>query len=219
MVDLLSRHPAIAPNLGGGGGDVATFVQMPSGGVRMELGDIARRLTRSAVKRGCQDAVAHLERFLSLSAEGRVPGYDIAVFRGLTMTGEVEIAPGLEIVSYERGADRGLVRNEVAGPTNDMPDYSGMGALVLARELTWGPCIVPPKTSKDIFTKPELTFRWLPGYGSGVFFDLLSIVTSHRVQVLSLLCCAPEFVDVNSNFGPGSSIGFTQEGRYAACSR
>ena len=215
LLDLLSRHPAIRSNIGGADKDAATFVEMPSKGFRMTLGDIARHLTRSAVKRGCRDAVALLERFLTLSVEGRVPGYEIAVFHGLTMSGEFEIAPGLEIVPYERAAERGLVMNEAPGPTNDMPDYSGMDALVLAREMKWGPCLVPPTTSKDIFTNPAPAFRWLPGCGSGIVFDLLSIVTSHRVQVLSLLCCAPEFVDVNPNFGPGTSIGFTRDDHWA----
>ena len=215
LVDLLSRHPAIKSNVGGAGKDVATFVEMPSKGFRMELGDMARHLTRSAVKRGCRDAVAHLERFLTLSKEDRVPGYEIVVFRGPTMPGEVEIAPGLEIVSYECAAEKGLVNNEAPGPINDILDYSGMGALVLAREMTWSPCLVPPKTSKDTSTNPVPAYRWLPRRGSGIIFDLLSIVTSHRVQVLSVLHCAPEFVDVNPNFGPGSSIFFTHDHHWA----
>ena len=215
LIDLLTQHPAIRSNMGGAGKDVATFVVMPSGGFRMKLSDMARHLTRSAVKRGCQNAVANLDRFLSLSEEGRVPGYDIVVFRGLTMSGEVEIAPGLEIVSYERAAERSLVKNETPGPKNDIPDYSSMGALILASKMTWGPCLVPPKTSKDIFTKPVTAFQLLLGRVSGIVFDLLSIVTSHRVQVLSLLCCAPEFVDVNPNFGPGSSIGFSHDDHWA----
>ena len=102
MVELLSRHPAIEPNAAGIGEELATFVEMPSKGFRLELRDLARHLTRSAVVRGCRAAVAHLERFLTLSAEGRVPGYEITVFRGLLMESEVVIAPGLEIVSYTR---------------------------------------------------------------------------------------------------------------------
>ena len=138
-VELLSQHPAIEPNADGADKELATFVQMPSKGFRLELRNLARHLTRSAIMRGCRAAVTHLERFLSLSAEGRVPGYEITVFRGLLMEGEVDIAPGLEIVSYTRAAERGLVRNEPPGPTNDMPDYAGMGALVLVREMAWGP--------------------------------------------------------------------------------
>ena len=207
-VELLSQHPAIEPNADGADKELATFVQMPSKGFRLELRNLARHLTRSAIMRGCRAAVTHLERFLSLSAEGRVPGYEITVFRGLLMEGEVDIAPGLEIVSYTRAAERGLVRNEPPGPTNDMPDYAGMGALVLVREMAWGPCLVPPKTSRNMDSNVVPTFTWFDGHQSGVVFDLLTIVTSHRIQVLSVLTCAPEFVDLDPNFGPGSSTGF-----------
>ena len=92
------------------------------------------------------------------------------------------------------------------------------GALVLAREMTWGPCFVSPKTSKDIgkgMPRPRPSFRWLAESHSGIVFDLLSILTSHRVQVLSVHNCAPEFVDVNSNFGPGSCVSFLRDDRWA----
>ena len=107
VVELLSRHPAIEPNAVGEGNEIAVFVNMPSKGFRLELRDLARHLTRCAIMRGTAGATRHLERFLSLSAEGTVPGYDITVFRGLTMEGELEIAPGLEIDAYERAAERG----------------------------------------------------------------------------------------------------------------
>ena len=93
-----------------------------------------------------------------------MPGYEITVFRGLLMESEVVIAPGLEIVSYTRAAERGLVRNEPPGPTNDMPDYAGMGALVLAREMTWDPCLVPPKTSRNMGSNAVPTFTWFDGH-------------------------------------------------------
>ena len=207
VVELLSGHPAIEP-YAAGDGDRAVFVNMPSKGFRLELRALARHLTGCAIMRGPAGAAAHLERFLSLSAEGRVPGYDITVFRGLTMEGAIEIAPGLEIVSYHRAAERGLVRNEPPGPVNDMPDYAGMGALVLAREMTWGPCLGPPRGSRDPFSDALPRYRWLDGHPAGIVFDLISIVTSHRVQVLSMLNCAPQFVDLSPNFGPGSSTGF-----------
>ena len=171
VVELLSRHPAIEPNATGAGNDLATFVDMPSKGFRLELRDLARHLTRSAIMRGCRGAVTHLDRFLTLSAEGSVSGYEVTVFRGLTMEGEIEIAPGLEIVSYERAAERELVRNEPPGPANDMPDYAGMGALVLAREMTWGPCLVPPRTSRDMGNDAVPTFRWFDGHQIDVLFD------------------------------------------------
>ena len=164
--------------------------------------------TRCAIMRGTEGAAVHLDRFLGLTAEGKVPGYDITVLRGLTVDGELEIAPGLEIVSYERAAERGLVRNVPPGPANDMPDLAGMGALVLAREMTWGPCLGPRQGFLDGGNGAAPTIRWLDGHPARIVFDLITIVTSHRVQVLSMLNCAPEFVDLNPNFGPGSSTGF-----------
>ena len=100
------------------------------------------------------------------------------------------------------------MRNAPPGPVNAMPDYAGMGALVLAREMTWGPCLGPPRGFLDGGNDALATYRWLDGHPAGIVFDLLTIVTSHRVQVLSMLNCAPQFVDLSPNFGPGSSTGF-----------
>ncbi len=209
LMDLLAEHPAIRRNCRGTGSDLATFVTMPSKGFRMELRDLARHLTRAAVRRGRRDTAAYVERFLSLSDANQVSGYEVAVFRGLTMVGEAELGDGLDILSYEHAAQRGLVRNDPPGPANDMPDYAGMGALVLAREMTWGPCLVPPRTSKDLGIQgPTPKYRCVPDCSMGVIFDLLSLTTSQRVQLLSVLCCAPDLVDLNPNFGPGSSSGF-----------
>ncbi|MDE2717650.1 MAG: hypothetical protein OXI33_11640, partial [Chloroflexota bacterium] len=212
LMDLLAAHPVMQRNCGGTGSNLATFVTMPSKGFRMELRDLARNLTRAAVRRGRRDTAAYVERFLSLSDAKQVSGYQIAVFRGLSMVGEAELGQGLDILSYERAAQRGLVTNDPPGPANDMPDYVGMGALVLAREMTWGSCLVPPRTSKDFGSqRPTPMFRCVPECGSGVIFDLLSLTTSHRVQLLSVLDCAPDFVDLTPNFGPGSSTGFLQD--------
>lgn len=205
LLDLLGQHPVIRRNSDGTGNHVAAFASMPSKGFRMEVRDLARFLIRTAVRRGCREAAAHFERFLELSAANQVPGYEVFVFRGLTMTGQAQISEGLEVLAYDQAAQRGLVRNDPPGPTTDMPDYVGMGALVLARKMTWGPCIVPPRTTNDLGSQaPTPRFQCLPGCSAGVIFDLLSITTSHRVEILSVLCCAPDFVDVNPNFGPGS---------------
>ena len=83
-----------------------------------------------------------------------------------------------------------------------------MGALVLAREMTWGPCLVDPARTERPDTRPTPTFRSSADLNIGLVFDLLSIVTSHQIQVMFLLCCAPEFVDINPNFGPGSGSGY-----------
>ena len=204
LVNLVAEHPVIRNNSTGTGTNMATFVTMPSKGFRLELGMLARYLTHSAVRRGCREAAASIARLLELSAENEVPGYQVYIFRGLTLSGEVEIMPGLEIISYRHAVDRGLVEEEPLHPEASPPDYVGMGALVLAREMTWGPCIVPPERPKDIHSWERTPqFRCLPGSSSGVVFNLLSIITSHRIQPLSALYCAPEFVDVSRGFGPG----------------
>ena len=95
LIDLLCRHPGVHGNTGGTGNDLATFVVMPSGGSRLQLSILARNLTKSALLRGSVEAVDHLETFLSFNAEGQVPGYEIWIFRELTLPGEIEIAPGL----------------------------------------------------------------------------------------------------------------------------
>ena len=207
LIDLLCQHPGINPNLGGRD-NRETFIVMPSSGHLLQLDMLARYLAKTGIQNGCREAVVHLDRFLSLSAEGRVPGYEIFVFRGLILSEELKIASGLEIIDYERAAERGLVRNDPPGPTNDMPDYSSMGALVLAREMTWGPCLFPPLSSRDEFPVPAREFRWSPGCGTDIFFDLLSLCTSQRVQILSILHCAPEFVDLNHGFGPGTGTSY-----------
>ena len=183
LIDLLCRHPGVHGNTGGTGNDLATFVVMPSGGSRLQLSILAGNLTKSALLRGSVEAVDHLETFLSFSAEGQVPGYEIWIFRGLTLSGEIEIAPGLEIIGYGRAAERGLVKSEPPGPANTMPDYAGMNALVLAREMTWGPCLVPPQTSRDESPRITPEFRWAPECGTDIAFDLLSVCTSHEIQI------------------------------------
>ncbi len=214
LIDLLCRHPELNRNTGGTGNDLATFVAMPFGGSRLQLSILARYLIKSALLCGCAQAVDHLERFLSLSAEGRVPGYEIWIFRGLTLSGEIEIAPGLEIIDYQRAADRGLVNYEPPSLRNPMPDYAGMSALVLAREMTWGPCLVPPMTSRDEPLSITPDFRWAPGCGTDIVFDLLSVCTSHEIQILFITCCAPEFVDVSRGFASGMGSSYSHSERW-----
>ena len=129
----------------------------------------------------------------------------MTVFRGLTMSGEATRAPGPVIVSDQRAAARGLVRNEAPDPANIEPDYPGMGALVLARAMTRGPCLISPQASKESGPNAVPTSRGLAGHDPPIVFDLISLLTSHRIPGLPGLCCAPASVDADSNFGPGSS--------------
>jgi len=208
LIDRLCQHPGIRSNTRGAGSDRATFVVRPSGGGRLELGILARFLTKSALHRGCPETVDRLEAFLSLSLEGRVPGYQVCIFRGLTLPGKVEIAPGLEMWDYQHAAAHGLVKPERPELVDNTSDYVGMNASVLAREMTWGPCLVPPLTSKDELPKAVPEFRWASGCSTGVVFDLLSVCTSHEVQVLFVTYSAPEFAEVYSGFVSGSGSGY-----------
>ncbi len=211
LIELLCRHPGLNPYIGGSGNDLATFVVMPSGGSLLQLGILARYLTKSAIQHGCSAAVGHLEHLLSLNERGSVPGYEISVFRGLTMSGEIEIAPGLDILDFQRAAQRGLVKNEPPGPTNLMPDYAAMGALVLARQMTWDSCFVVPPSSSDEFPQSIPKFRWCPGRGTDIAIDFLSVCTSYQVQVLFVSFCAPEFVDVSRAFASGAGYSYRQD--------
>ena len=211
LVDLLCQHPGMSPYISGSGNDRATFVVMPSGGSLLQMDILASYLTKNAIQQGCPAAVGHVEYLLSLNARGGAPGYEISLFRGLTMSGEIEIAPGLEIIDFQRAAERGLVKNEPPGPSNPTPDYAAMDALVLARQMTWGPCFVPPLKSSDEFPQSIPKFRWLPGRGTGIAIDLLSVCTSHHVQVLFVSFCAPEFVDVSPGFASGSGYGYMHD--------
>ena len=215
LIDLLCQHPGISPSIGGSGNDLATFVVMPSGGSLLQMNILARYLTKSAIQQGCPAAVGHIEHLLSLNARGCVPGYEISVFRGLTMSGEIEIAPGLEIIDFQRAAERGLVKNEPPGPSNPTPDYAAMDALVLARQITWGPCLIPPPKASDEFPHSIPKFRWLPGGGTGSVIDLLSVCMSHHLQVLFVSFCAPEFVDVSRSFASGSGYGYMHDEHWA----
>ncbi len=212
LLDLLGQHPVIKGNSEGTGRDAATFVLMPSRGFRMELLDLIRNLTRTAVRRGCREATVLIDRFLTLSGEDQVPGYEIWVFGGVTMTGQAQISEGLDILALGLAVQRGLVGTQLGSLRNDplLPaavkhDYVAMGALVLARKMTWGPCLVPPSTANDSASlAPKPKFQCLAGCSEGVIFDLLRISASHRVEKLADLVCAPDFVDVSPAFGPTS---------------
>ncbi len=211
VMDLVVKHPAVGPVFSGSGNDRATFVAMPGKGFRVELKQLARRAATIGAKRGDELAAAEIDRFLALSAEGRLPGYGVIVIRGLSMDGTVELGAGAKLASYESAVELGLLKKPEPPPLNDDPDYKGMEALVLFREMTWRPCLVPPKTSKNINDPPpEPKFTLAPELTQSVLLDLLSLVTSHRIDVVEMFSCAPEFVDVDPKFGPGSKIGFSQ---------
>ena len=91
-----------------------------------------------------------------------------------------------------------------------------MQAVVLFREMTWSPCLVTPRTSKHSYdSMPTASFAWRSGPTLGTLLDLLSLATSHRIDVVEMLSCAPAFTALDPNFGPGSKSGFRVPERWS----
>ena len=208
-IGLLLKHPAAGGVFGGRGKDAATFVTMPGQGFRVELSSFSRRAAALGARVGVRAAAAEVDQLLTLGAEGQLPGYEVVVLRGLSMEGVTELGPGTWLASHDVALARGLLRAEPPGPTNDDPDYRGMQALVMFREMTWSPCLVAPQTSKNLGDPlPVATFAWQSGPGLGVLLDLLSLATSQRIDVVEILSCVPALTALDPNFGPGSKMGF-----------
>lgn len=215
VIELVMKHPAVGAVFGERGKDAATFVTMPGKGFRVELKQLARRAATIGASRGDEAAAVEVDRFLTLGIEGRLPGYDVVVIRGLAMDGVVELGPGAGLASYEDAVERGLLKKEKPAPWNDVTDYRDMQAMVLFRKMTWNPCLVPPRTSKDLNEPPlRVEFAWKTGPAMDVLLDLLSLVTSQRIEVVEMLSCAPDFVDMDPNFGPGTKRWFVSTDRW-----
>ena len=209
VIGFVLKHPAAGGVFGGRGNDAATFVTMPGHGFRVELRQFARRAAALGARLGVLAATAEVDRLLTLGAEGRLPGYEAVVIRGLSMEGVTELGPGTWLASYDEALARGLLRAEPPGPANDDPDYRGMQALVLFREMTWSPCLVAPRTSKNLGDPlPTARFAWRSGPALGALLDLLSLATSQRIDLVEIFSCAPAFAALDPNFGPGSKTRF-----------
>ena len=209
VIGLVLKHPAAGDVFGGQGRDAATFVTMPGKGFRVELKQLAGRAAALGARLGLRAAAAEVDQLLTLGAKGRLPGYEVVVIRGLSMEGVTELGPGTWLASYDEALARRLLRADPPGPANDDPDYHGMQALVLFREITWSPCLVVPRTSKNLGDPPPTArYTWHSGPALSVLLDLLSLVTSQRIGVVEMLSCAPALTALVPNFGPGSKTGF-----------
>ena len=208
-IGLLLKHPAALGMFAGRGKHAATFVTMPGKGFRVELQQLVGRAAALGARVGVEAAAAEVDQLLTLGADGQLPGYEVVVIRGLSMQGVTELGPATWLASYDEALARGLLRAEPPGPTNDAPDYRGMEALVIFREMTWSPCLVTPRTAKNLDDPPPTaSFAWPSGPTLSVLLDLLSLATSQRIDVVEMLSCAPALAALDPNFGPGSKMGF-----------
>ena len=209
VIDLIVGHPNVGEVFEGQGDDTATFVTMPGKGFRVELRRMAEKIARIAVIRGDAAAAQEVDEFLALASEGELPGYEVAVIRGLTVDGVVSLGSGNFVTSYSDAAERGLARELEPEPLRFGPDHEADQASVVFRKMTWKPCLVDPRSSRNLGDWPsKAKFEGGSGPALGVVLDLLSLVAEKRVELVEILSCAPAFREINPNFGPGTSRFF-----------
>ena len=210
VIGLIVEHPDVGDVFDGEGERTATFVTMPGHGFRVELRQVAERIARIAVIRGEAAAAMETDEFLALAGRGQLPGFEVAVVRGLAVDGAVELAPGTFVTTYGDAVARGLAKKREPEPLGFGPDHEADGASVVCREMTWRPCLVGPQAANH---KPSLTpkpsYAGKPGPALSVVLDSLSVVMEQRVELVEIYSCAPAFTDINLNFAPGSSTWFT----------
>lgn len=213
-IDLVRGHPAVGLTFSGDGADAATFVLMPGKGFRLELKGLVRAAAAMAAKGDEHSAAADIDEFLSASSAGRLPGFEVAVIRGVATSGVIDLGPGTRLASYGEAVKLGLVCNQANEPVRHGPDYRQLEASVLFREITWSPCLVVPSAVKGPLNpngdveRAEPAFTWDVGPPLWVLLDVLSMVAEQRIDLLYISSCAPEFVQVDQGFGPGNGTGF-----------
>ena len=212
VIELFRSHPIVQRTLAGSNDQTAIMMVTPKQGSRVEWKRLARYLAKSTIKHNGEHAAQILNRYLILSDEKRLPGYEMTLFCGLEVNKRIELGRGMFIASYDEIVELGLIREpRERGPWNDdLPDYSAMKATALVRPIEWGPGITPPKTSKDIFSPPEINFSYLDKQEDIVVcLDLLSITTRHRLDVLSVIPRGEKFMeDLDPNFRQDPPFGF-----------
>ena len=176
VIELVLKHPVAVGVFGGRGNDAATFVTMPGHGFRVESKAFVRRAAGLGARLGVRAAAAEVDQLLTLGAEGQLAGYEVVVIRGLSMEGATELGPGTWLASYDEALVRGLLTEKPPGPANHDPDYRGMQVLVMFREMTWSPCLLAPRTFKDLGEPPPTRrYTWHSGPPLRVLLDLLSL--------------------------------------------
>ena len=211
-VSILKEHPVIERNLGDSEDVPAIMAVLPPGSAtRIELDRLASWLTKTALRRGGRYAAGLVQQLLDLSEAKALPGHEIALFRGLKVDRCLKIAQGAFIAPYEELVDRGLLREQEKRLDENPPNYRKMGAAAIVRNLTWGPCIKPPMTSRILGEEivPYMSFPCLGNReGLGELFDLLSILTRCGVEVLSVEYREAGFMgEIAPHFRATSKVG------------
>ena len=189
-INVLLGHPVIGREAEVSGGKPAFMMLMPPGGAsRVELERLALYLTKTALRKGGRYAARILGEYLTLSEAKALPAREITLFRGLQVDGCLEIGAGAFIAPYSELVDQGLLRERREVPYEDPPDYRQMEVAALVRDLTWGPGIKPPMTSRTPPREgvPDMSFPYLGDReGIGVIIDFLSILTRRELDILSV---------------------------------
>ena len=212
VIELLRSHPVVQCTLAGSNDQTAIMMVTPKETFRVEWERLATYLAKSTIKHSGEHAAQILNRYLMLSDEKRLPGYEIALFCGLEVKKRIELEGEVFLASYDEIVELGLIREpKERGPWNDhLPDYRAMGAVALVRPIEWGPGITSPKTFKDMSSAPKINFSYLNKQENiEVCLDLLSIATRHFLDLLSVEHRGDKFMeDLDPDFQKGPPPSF-----------
>ena len=169
------------------------------------------------MRKGGHYAARILDEYLTLNEARALPAQEITLFRGLQVDRCFEIAEGAFIAPYTEVLDLGLLRERRNVPDENPPDYRRMGVAAVVRDLTWGPGISPPMTSKTPVGEsiPDLLFPYLGNQeGFGVIMDFLSFLTRSELDILSVQYrCADFMEEIDPNFTTGSTAALLDASR------
>ena len=188
VIEQLLCHPEVKKTLAKSADQGAIMLIQPYAASRAEWDRVALYLAKSTLKNGGKTTANYLREYLSLSAQNKLPGHDITLFRGLKVNDRIEIGGGAFIAPYEEIVEVGLIEEPVnRGLESDgCPDYGKMDAAALVMDFEWGPGIWPPMAGLDSGPNREFTYAYLERpLDTWIVFDLLAIASCHVIQVLS----------------------------------
>ena len=188
VIKKLLCHPEVKKTLAESADQDAIMLIKPNAASRAEWNRVALYLAKSTLKNGGKTTANYLREYLSLSAQNKLPGHDITLFRGLKINDRIEIGDGSFIAPYEEIVEVGLIEEPVDKglESDDCPDYGKMDAAALVMNFEWGPGIWKPMSGLDSGPNIELTYTYLERpQDIWIIIDLLAIASCHVIQVLS----------------------------------